>query len=61
MSEEVPPEVATDPGQVQEIHIIQRLFDNPWLLLALGLLIPFISYTAWGWIELISIPVAKLP
>lgn len=35
--------------------------DNPWLLLALGLLIPFLSYTAWGWIELALMAPAKLP
>jgi len=42
-------------------HPIQRLMDNPWLLLALGLLVPFISYTLWGWIEIASMPPAKLP
>ena len=26
-------------------HIIQKLMDNPWLLLVLGVIIPFISYT----------------
>ena len=26
---------------------LQRLMDNPWLLLALGLLIPILSYTVW--------------
>jgi hypothetical protein len=43
------------------IHPIQRLLDNPWLLLALGVVIPFISYTAWGWIELSQVPPATLP
>ena len=42
-------------------HPVQRLMDNPWLLLALGVLIPFISYTAWGWISMFSIPEAVLP
>lgn len=42
-------------------HPIQRLMDNPWLLLALGLLVPFISYTLWGWLEIASMPPAKLP
>lgn len=35
--------------------------DNPWLLLALGLALPILSYTVWGWIELASLPQAKLP
>lgn len=42
-------------------HPLQRLMDNPWLLLALGIIVPFISYTAWGWIELSLVPEAKLP
>jgi hypothetical protein len=42
-------------------HWIQKLMDNPWLLLALGVLIPFISYTAWGWIELAQVQPAVLP
>jgi hypothetical protein len=42
-------------------HPIQRLMDNPWLLLALGLLIPFLSYTLWGWVEIASMPPAQLP
>ncbi|MBI5771706.1 MAG: hypothetical protein HZA93_28305 [Verrucomicrobia bacterium] len=40
---------------------LQRLADNPWLLLTLGVAIPFLSYTAWGWIELLFIKPAQLP
>ncbi len=36
-------------------HPLQKLMDNPWLLLTLGILIPFVSYTIWGWIELLMI------
>lgn len=42
-------------------HPLQKLMDNPWLLLALGLLIPLLSYTIWGWIELATIGKAALP
>jgi hypothetical protein len=42
-------------------HPIQKLMDNPWLLLALGVLIPLLSYTAWGWIELHGVSQAVLP
>ena len=35
--------------------------DNPWLLLLLGVAVPFLSYTLWGWIELASMPPAQLP
>lgn len=42
-------------------HPIQKLMDNPWLLLALGVGIPFLSYTIWGWVELNFLPAAQLP
>ena len=42
-------------------HPVQRLMDNPWLLLVLGFLIPFLSYTLWGWYVLESMPPAQLP
>ena len=42
-------------------HPIQKLMDNPWLLLVLGVVIPTLSYTVWGWIEVWMTPVAKLP
>jgi len=40
---------------------LKRLLDNTWLLLALGVVIPMLSYTLWGWIELLLIPTATLP
>lgn len=42
-------------------HPFQRLLDNTWLLLALGILIPFLSYTVWGWIDLLLVKPAALP
>ena len=42
-------------------HPFQKLMDNTWLLLALGILIPFLSYTIWGWIELLLVKPATLP
>ena len=43
------------------IHPLQRLMDNPWALLVLGIIIPLLSYTVWGWIELAMLPPAALP
>ncbi len=40
---------------------LQKLLDNPWLLLTLGILVPTVSYTVWGWIELLLLPAATLP
>jgi thiol:disulfide interchange protein len=43
------------------IHPLQKLLDNPWVLLALGVLLPVVSYTLWGLFELQNLPPAKLP
>lgn len=40
---------------------LKRLMDNPWLLLVLGVIIPFLSYTVWGWIEILLVKPAQLP
>ena len=39
----------------------QRLFDNVFLLLALGLAVMFILYTGWGLWEITSLPEGRLP
>jgi hypothetical protein len=49
---------STDPNRK---HPIQKLMDNPWLLLLLGVAVPTLSYTIWGWIEVLMTPAAKLP
>jgi len=41
--------------------LLKRLMDNTWLLLILGVLIPLLSYTLWGWIELLLVKPAQLP
>jgi hypothetical protein len=50
-----------DPTNDGKIHPIQKFMDNIWLLLALGLAIPILSYTLWGVWELLSIPKGTLP
>lgn len=42
-------------------HPLQKLMDNPWLLLVLGVVVPVLSYTVWGWVELATVPPATLP
>lgn len=50
-----------DHSNPHPVHPAQRLMDNPWLLLVLGVTIPFVSYTAWGWLDLYSLQPATLP
>jgi hypothetical protein len=49
------------PKEPDEKHPLHKLLDNPWLLLTLGIVIPTLSYTIWGWIELWLLPAATLP
>ena len=39
----------------------QRLYDNVFLLLVVGLLVMFVVYTGWGIWEIVSMPKATLP
>ncbi len=49
------------PMEEEKIHPIQKFMDNIWLLLALGLAIPILSYTLWGLIELLTVEQGILP
>ncbi len=49
------------PESVERPPLGQRLFDNVFLLLGLGLLIMFVVYTGWGVWELLTMPKATLP
>jgi hypothetical protein len=44
-----------------EIPLGQRLFDRPFLLLGVGLVVMFVFYTGWGLYEILSLPQATLP
>ena len=41
------------------IPIMQRVLDNPFLLLFLGVTVPTVFYILWGLIELTHMPIAK--
>lgn len=42
----------------KRIPFMQRLLDNPFLLLFLGVTIPTVLYILWGVMELTQIPIA---
>jgi hypothetical protein len=48
MSEESP-----EPG---EVPMMQKLLDNPFLLLFIGVASPSILYLVWGIMEIVTIP-----
>lgn len=47
------------PTKKEPIPMMQRILDNPFLLLFLGVTIPTVLYILWGVMEVASIPLAK--
>ena len=43
----------------EKIPFMQRLLDNPFLLLFLGVVIPTVFYLIWGILEVAQIPIAR--
>ena len=42
----------------EPIPLMQRLLDNPFLLLFLGIMVPAVFYIIWGVMEITQIPIA---
>jgi hypothetical protein len=55
----------TDPAAKESppepIPLGQRLFDNMFLLLVLGVVIVSVIFTGWGMWEILTLPPATLP
>jgi hypothetical protein len=45
----------------EPIPFWQRVFDNVWLMLALGLIVMLLVFTGWGLWEILTLPPATLP
>lgn len=54
-------EATPGSGTPEEIPYFQRLYDRPFVLLALGMAIMLILFTAWGLVEVMTLPTATLP
>jgi hypothetical protein len=48
-------------GVAERVPLGQRLFDNVYLLLVLGVLVMLVVFTAWGMWEIFSMPKGTLP
>jgi hypothetical protein len=40
------------------IPIFQRILDNPFILLFIGVVVPAVFYIIWGIMEIVTIPIA---
>lgn len=59
MTEHNPHPGAAPPRPPREqIPVMQKVLDNPFLLLFLGIAIPTVLYTVWGVMEVVSVPIA---
>ena len=43
----------------ERVPVMQRILDNHFLLLFLGVVIPTVLYVIWGVIEIVQIPIAQ--
>ena len=51
-------ESGPDQPDQEQIPMMQRVLDNPFLLLFLGILVPAVFYIIWGVMEITQIPIA---
>ena len=48
----------TDTEENVRVPIMQRIIDNPFLLLFIGVVVPTVFYVLWGIMEIVTIPMA---
>ncbi len=58
MSEESGTTQEAAPSPPLRVPWMQRVLDNPFLLLFLGVVIPTVFYIIWGILEIAQIPIA---
>ena len=57
MADKTDSNVAASP--LERIPFMQRMLDNPFLLLFIGVVVPTVIYILWGVMEITQIPLAK--
>ena len=45
--------------RTERVPVMQRVLENPFLLLFIGVVVPTVFYVVWGIMELVSIPLAN--
>ena len=50
---------STAPPPVEQVPAMQRILDNPFLLLFIGVTMPTVLYIIWGVMEVASVPIAN--
>ena len=59
MSDATQPQSGPDKDDEGPVPFMQRVLDNPFLLLFLGITVPTVFYVIWGIVEIAQIPIAQ--
>jgi len=54
MNQEIPGDQPTE-----RVPVMQRILDNPFLLLFIGVVVPTVFFIVWGIMELVTIPLSN--
>ncbi len=49
----------TAPQKSDRVPVMQRILENPFLLLFIGVVVPSVFYIIWGVMEIVTIPIAR--
>lgn len=55
----MPGRQASEHEGPERIPVMQRMLDNPFLLLFIGVTIPTVLYLIWGVMEVASVPLGE--
>lgn len=50
---------AAPPEEIERPPMMQRVLDDPFLLLFIGVTVPTVLYVIWGVMEIATIPIGK--
>lgn len=57
--DQTPDPSAAPEASERDVPAMQRILDNPFLLLFLGVTIPAVLYIVWGVMEVASVPISN--
>lgn len=52
-------EAPEDAQASERVPAMQRILDNPFILLFIGVVFPTVFYIIWGIVEIVNIPIAQ--
>ena len=50
---------SSNQEEAARVPVMQKILDNPFILLFIGVVFPTVFYIIWGIMEIVTIPIAK--